>query len=974
MDNSEFFQSLFGKCSGSKVTLMTLPGKQIRHYKTEDLTRVCQDAKRMGARENTYISVWPRRGDIPDGLRGGSDDTEYMTCLFADCDVLGPAHKDQRLPPSKEALLDYLKNVEQLPTLIVDSGYGLYPFWILKDPVRIGDEKARDKASGTLKGFGKFLIQEFKAKGWALDNAFDPGRMLRAPGSNNFKLKDPAPCRILWESGIFYTLDDFNHYLEVPTQVEREPFPVGEKVAGSAERIMDKCFLAQKMQKEPESVTEPEWKAICSNVALTSDGAEKFHEWSSLYSGYRYEETAYKLSRAQEAKKPCTCAYIRDQLSFPCPEDGCGVKAPVVLALPTKEEEIQNLLTKETLTVQDIFDSNTLGLLAYAKNNCFSEYAQFKLRVKKMGISLRDLERAVQEHKAHSIATTAAADFYCEPSPVQLNGINLNGAMEPPGYLLSMENGVESTHYDESGIVHTALCAEPLVMKRRLENIDSGLEKVELAFYRNGRWKSLVAPRSSVFHKNAIVRYADSGLPATTENAEGVVRYLSAYEVTNTQVIPFTRSIDRVGWFGKEFYPCAVRGEVVYENEGADGEGIAQSICEQGEYELWKKTAEALRQSTFARAVLAASFASPLLELLQHRVIILHLWNSSRSGKTAVLKFALSVWGDPLKLMGNFNSTAVGLERRAGTLKHLPLGLDELQVLNEKRLSPARIVYSLGNGYGKTRGAKNGGLQDVPTWRNCIISTGEQPLTDEDSMDGVSSRVLELYGAPIEDTEFGRSVHGISENHYGFAGKRYIEHLVGQVLSQGDKLGTDYDTLRAEIKARFQGDPGVHLDNIAVLALADAYSSQCLFGLTAEQAHEEALQLGSSLLANTKSLEKEDVVERAWSFVKDWVAANRKRFAQESIPCYGTIEPKHVFIISTNLRQAFLENGFPYNKCIKGFQERGYITTTIDFEGKHRSQTQKKIQGVNIRAICANLSLDNATYPDEFLQARILNR
>ena len=34
-----------------------------------------------------------------------------------------------------------------------------------------------------------------------------------------------------------------------------------------------------------------------------------------------------------------------------------------------------------------------------------------------------------------------------------------------------------------------------------------------------------------------------------------------------------------------------------------------------------------------------------------------------------------------------FNSTAVGLERRAGTLRHLPLGLDELQVLNERRLS-----------------------------------------------------------------------------------------------------------------------------------------------------------------------------------------------------------------------------------------------------------------------------------------------
>ncbi len=79
--------------------------------------------------------------------------------------------------------------------------------------------------------------------------------------------------------------------------------------------------------------------------------------------------------------------------------------------------------------------------------------------------------------------------------------------------------------------------------------------------------------------------------------------------------------------------------------------------------------------------------------------------------------------------------------------------MDELQVLNEYRLSAAKIVYSLGNGCGKARGAKAGGLQNTCTWRNTIISTGEQPLSSETSMDGVNSRVLELYGAPIENFE-----------------------------------------------------------------------------------------------------------------------------------------------------------------------------------------------------------------------------
>ena len=971
MENSELFRVLFEKCKNSKATLMTLPGKQITHYKAEDFISLANNAARLGANTNNYFSVWPRRENVPDGLRGQSDDTAYMTCLFADCDIAGPAHTEQGLPATKDEVQEYLQSRDKPPTVIIDSGYGLYPLWIFKDPFPLAEPSARDKAFGILRGFGNRFIQTFREKSWALDNVFDPARMLRAPGSNNFKLTDPAPCRILWESGIFYAVEDFENYYELAPVAETTALSFDERAIGSAERIMDGCLFTQKMRDDPDGVTEPEWKAVCSNAALTPDGAEKFHDWSSLYSGYSFKETDYKISRAVEAKKPCTCAYIHEKLGFPCPEEGCGVKAPVVLALYSKEEQLQILLSKEELTIPELFDPYSLNLFSYAKAKCISEYVQVKQRLKKLGVSVRDFERAVKSH-AYTPAPDAAQDFAGEPSVIQLDGIDLNGAMEPCKYSLSMEDGVESSYYDESGVVSVCLCPEPLVITRRLENIDTGQEKIELAFYRNERWKYLVAPRSGIFSKNSIIKYADSGLPVTSDNAEGVVRYLSAYERQNTEVIPFTRSINRIGWFGKEFYPCVFKGDVIYEDEGSDGEGIVKSICENGDYKLWLKTAAALRQSLFARGQLAASFASPLLELLKMRVIIIHIWHSTRSGKTAGLKFALSVWGDPLKLMGNFNSTNVGLERRAGTLKHLPLGLDELQVLNEKRLSASMIAYSLGNGYGKTRGSKNGGLQDVPTWRNSIISTGEQPLSNESSMDGVDSRVLSLYGPPIEDPEFGRSVHQISEENYGFAGKQYIEYLIGQVLPQTNKLQSDFAKLRDGIKAHFDmlclGDPGAHLDNIAVLALADAYSAQSIFELSEEQAISEAQQFGIALLTNAKSLEKEDVIERAWSFVQDWIAENRKRFSQDSIPCYGTVDPTHVYIIGTVLRQALEESGFSYSKCIKGFQERGYIATNTDSEGKNRSQTQKRISGVNLRVICANLSLANSMPPeDEFL-------
>ena len=295
-------------------------------------------------------------------------------------------------------------------------------------------------------------------------------------------------------------------------------------------------------------------------------------------------------------------------------------------------------------------------------------------------------------------------------------------------------------------------------------------------------------------------------------------------------------------------------GEVLYENN--EGTELVDSLNESGSFEVWMQMALKLREETFARAILAAS-------------LYLHYWNCYRCELSFFTCGILQKWkdrnpkirsfnmGDPLKLMGNFNSTAVGLERRAGTLKHLPLGLDELQVLNEKRLSPSLIAYSLGNGYGKTRGAKNGGLQDVPTWRNSIISTGEQPLASENSMDGVNSRVLELYGQPVSNPEYGREVHRISESNYGFAGRMFIQYLIDEVIMNKKKMHEDFETMRDTLVQKFsnlnKGDIGVHLDTIAVLSLADWYSSVSVFNADKDIAWKEAVELGIALLSNAKS-------------------------------------------------------------------------------------------------------------------------
>lgn len=963
MNNRKFYE--YVNRGGGKKVITSLPGKIHKQFATDELDEMYDYIVEKGKTENVYLNPNSRRADLPPGARGSDDDITSVIAFVADVDVLGPAHKEQNLPPTKEAAIAAINEASIKPSVIVDSGYGIYAYYFFENPIDTSDVKKRKYVSSLYRGFGKYLADMFAEKGWKLDPVFNLSHMFRAPGSLNHKLDSEKPeCRVITDNGIFYSIEDFEPYYIKPVQADI-PFEADAREVGSADRMYGNCAFIQKMVKEPNAVTEPEWKAELSNIVLASDGVEKAHEWSSLYDGYSYEETEAKAQQCQKAKKPCTCFYIKNTLGFQCPEGGCGVRAPIVFARYTKAEQLQNWLSKETVSVEDILEPYAIGLLAYAKDNCPVEYIKVKEVVKKAGIGLRDFERMLKQH-SEKARQDAALEFDIEPTEVKLKGIDTHGAMTPKGYRISDEDGVEIIRSEEGIEIATTLCNEPLIISKCTENVDNGTEKFELSFHRNNKWKKVVISRANALNKNKIIGFADNGLPVSSDNSEGVVRYISAYEAENAKKIPFVRSINRIGWMGKEFYPYLVEGEVLYED--SEGTEIVNSLVSQGSEEVWMQTAEKLRKGTFSRVVLDASFASPLLELLQVRVIILHLWHSSRSGKTAILKFGLSIWGDPMKLMGNFNSTAVGLERRAGTLKNLPLGLDELQVLNERRLSPSLIVYSLGNGYGKTRGAKNGGLQEVPTWRNSIISTGEQPLSNENSMDGVNSRVLEIYGQPIDDAGFGREVHQISESNYGFVGKTYIEYLVNEVASDKKQMHEDFEEMRNTLNQQFallkKGDAGVHLDTITVLALADWYSSVSVFGVAKDAAWDEAVELGIALLCNAKEQEKEDVVVRAFSYITDWIAANRTRFEKHALPCYGMVEGNQVFVIASELRNALENGGFSYTKCMKGFKERGYMDSYLDASGVERTQYQKRIQGVNVRAVCLNIKLE-ALYPPE---------
>ena len=72
--------------------------------------------------------------------------------------------------------------------------------------------------------------------------------------------------------------------------------------------------------------------------------------------------------------------------------------------------------------------------------------------------------------------------------------------------------------------------AEPLFVSAKLVNVDDTTEKLEITFRRNSKYKTLIAPRADMLNKNAIIRYADAGLPVSSGTAGTMTKYIAEME------------------------------------------------------------------------------------------------------------------------------------------------------------------------------------------------------------------------------------------------------------------------------------------------------------------------------------------------------------------------------------------------------------------------------------------------------------
>lgn len=501
---------------------------------------------------------------------------------------------------------------------------------------------------------------------------------------------------------------------------------------------------------------------------------------------------------------------------------------------------------------------------------------------------------------------------------------------QPEGFIYSAKGISE---INQKTMTPALVCRTPIILTKRLKSLETGDERMEIAFKRDDKWHTAIFPRSTIFSSRKITDLADLGCTITSENAKQVVKFLGALEAENIDIIPKNDATSTFGWQpGRRFLPGHDEGITL--DIDPSQRGMAAAYCKNGTLERWIATMSPHRQRDKFRFILAASFAAPLLRIVKQRIFFVYNWGGSKGGKTAALKAALSAWGDPERLMVNFNATQVGLERTAAFYCDLPLGIDERQLAGTKQESLEKIVYMIASGTGKIRGSKSGGIQTTYQWRTVALATGEEPLSTETSQTGVSTRVLEIYGGPFDNEVDASEMHQKCALDCGWAGPEFIEHLLQK---DEREIIDEYEEMQTYVRTISEGKNGSHISGIAAVALADAMIDQLFFGGTKESAWEAAKAMAASILINQVETNATDVNENAVQFVVDWVLSNKAYFGSSAIgSCLGfTSESGNTaYIFPSMLNQALSKAGYSPRKTMKYMADIGLIGTETDKTGK----------------------------------------
>lgn len=344
------------------------------------------------------------------------------------------------------------------------------------------------------------------------------------------------------------------------------------------------------------------------------------------------------------------------------------------------------------------------------------------------------------------------------------------------------------------------------------------------------------------------------------------------------------------------------------------------------------------------KLLLAASFASVLVQPLSGLPFFVDLWGETEGGKSVTLAVAASVWACPEEntYIKDYKGTDVGLEVICDLLNHLPLILDDSSKKNRKLEENFEgLVYDLCSGKGKTRSNKELSINRENHWKNCILTNGERPLSSYVTQGGAINRILELEcGAKVYDNP-GEVMELICKN-YGYAGREFVELIKDLGIPKIKEIQKSYlEELSDDEKMQKQSL------SMSIILTADKLATDYLFKDGQYISMEEAKEIltDRSVLSDN---------ERCYEYLMDKIAMNPARFEStaETLEKWGMISDGYAIIIPAAFDALCKSGGFSKAAFLSWADRKGLLQT----DGNRKTKN-KKIDGRSQR--CIFLKMNN---------------
>jgi hypothetical protein len=213
----------------------------------------------------------------------------------------------------------------------------------------------------------------------------------------------------------------------------------------------------------------------------------------------------------------------------------------------------------------------------------------------------------------------------------------------------------------------------------------------------------------------------------------------------------------------------------------------------------------------------------------------------------------------------------------------------------------------------------NATLQKQATWANSFIFTGEEPCTQSASGGGVKNRVIEIE-CDHEVVADGNAVVNFVSNHYGCAGRQFIDAL------KDEDLAKDYREIY-RLTQQATNTTEKQAMAMALMLQADMIASKVIFNTPSDILTTEDIK------QFVKSAAEVDVAERAYMALSTLIAENIDKFEKvhyepSLTACWGKMQTDGVCLINKAILERELGRlGFSFDAVKKKWGNKGYIIT-----------------------------------------------